>query len=116
MSNTMAIAENIRMQLGGNRFTVMTGAKDFLATGNGLRFSIPRNKSKANRVEILLNGLDLYDIRFYRLAGPRTVVNHKKGTVVFKPPVNETVREFHDIYCDQLEELFTEVTGMYTRL
>ena len=65
MANT-AVANTIYQQLGGGRFAAMTGAKNFLAIDNGLRFRIGRNASKANMVEIKLNGLDLYDIKFIK--------------------------------------------------
>ena len=112
----MNTPKSIFEQLGGNRFVVMTGAKNFLATGNGLRFQIGRNASKANRVEITLNGLDLYDIRFYKYVPSKVVVNHKKGTATWKEEVNETVKTFEDIYNDMLPDIFTMVTGMYTTL
>ena len=60
--SSMAIAKTILEQLGGGRFIAFTGAKDFLTIDNGLRFRIGRNASKANRVEIRLNGSDLYDM------------------------------------------------------
>ena len=114
MTRSAQIATTILDQLGGNRFMYMTGAKNLLATGNGLRFKIGRNASKANTVEITLNSLDLYDIRFFKYIPAKLVTNHKTYTAEWKPEKNETVKEFNDIYFDQLQELFTEVTGMYT--
>ena len=111
---TNQIAATILNQLGGNRFIAMTGAKNFLATGDGLRFSIGRNASKANRVEIKLNGLDLYDIEFTKHRPFSIKIDHKKGEVKTIEEQTTTIRKFEDIYCDQLQELFTEVTGLYT--
>ena len=108
------IAITILEQLGGKRFMLMTGAKDLNVVKNGLRFKIGRNASKANTVTITLNGLDLYDIRFSKYIPAKLVTNRAKQTAEWKQEKNETVREFHDIYFDQLEELFTEVTGLYT--
>lgn len=108
----MTVAEEIYNQLGGHRFTVMTGAKNFIADKYSLRMSIPKNASKANRLEITLTPMDTYTVRFYRYTPMR--IDHKRGMVI-----NEKVTEvktFEDIYCFQLQELFTEVTGMYTRL
>ena len=108
--NNREIAITILNQLGGRRFAVMTGAKDFLAVKNGLQFKIGRNISKANRVEIKLNGLDLYDVRFYRQTGGNLNKNYEWV------PVKETeVKTFNDCYCDMLEDIFTSVTGLYTR-
>ena len=41
-------------------------------------------------------------------------IDHAKGEVKTIEEKTTTVKEFGDIYCDQLEELFTEVTGLYT--
>ena len=110
----MEIAVTILNQLGGKRFVAFTGAKEITAIKNGLQFKIGRNASKANRVEIKLNGWDLYDVRFSKYIPGKLVVDHKKGTAEWRETKDETVKTFEDCYCDQLEELFTEVTGLYT--
>ena len=96
------IAKTILQQIGGRRFAAMTGSKDFIDMGNGLRMSLARNKTSANRLDIIYDaGLDLYNMRFYR----RT----------FSKKTFEKDSETHDgIYCDMLEEMFTMVTGLYT--
>ena len=72
------IAKTILEQIGVRRFAAMTGSKDFTDMGNGLRMSLARNKTSANRLDIIY--------------------------------------ETHEgIYCDMLEEMFTMVTGLYTR-
>lgn len=114
MNRNHEIATTILQQLGGKRFIVMTGAKDFTTIDNGLRFKIGRNGSKANMVEIKLNGLDLYDMEFVKYSPAHLSINHKKGTADWKEEVRKTVREFHDIFFDQMQELFTETTGLYT--
>ena len=61
------IAKTILQQIGGRRFAAMTGSKDFIDMGNGLRMSLARNKTSANRLDIIYDaGLDLYNMRFYR--------------------------------------------------
>ena len=112
----MTVPETILMQLGGRRFIVMTGSKDFIGDKDTLRMSLARNSSGANRLEITLNGLDLYDMRFYRRTGGKMKLNHKTQTAEFTPLKEKDIAVFHDIYCDQLEELFTEVTGLETRM
>lgn len=112
METTTRIADVILDQLGGNRFLAMTGAKYLLDTGDGLSMTIPRNVSKANRLKITLNGLDLYDVEFTRYTPERFY--RKTGTMT--PDKWETVKVFNGVYCDQLQELFTSVTGMYTHL
>ena len=108
------IAVTILQQLGGRRFVMFTGAKDFTAIKNGLQFKIGRNASKANRVEITLNGADLYDMTFIKYRPFSVRVDHKKMEVKTIEEKSETVKVWNDIYCDQLEELFTETTGLYT--
>ena len=108
------IAVTILQQLGGRRFVMFTGAKDFTTIDNGLRFKIGRNASKANRVEITLNGADLYDMTFIKYRPFSVKVDHRKGEVKTIEEKSETVKVWNDIYFDQLEELFTETTGLYT--
>lgn len=113
---TMTIADTIFQQLGGNRFVAMTGAKGFVGIDNGLRFHIGRNASKANRVEIKLTPMDTYEYTFIKYRPYSIRVDHKAMTVKEIPEKREIVKRFDDVYCDQLQELFTMVTGMYTRL
>ena len=95
-------AGEILRQLGGNKFIAMTGAKDFARNDDKkqITFKIGRNSSGINCIRIILNSMDTYDMEFIRLrAGKITVVNEVKG-----------------IYNDQLQEIFTEYTGMCTHL
>jgi hypothetical protein len=100
----MQVAQTILSQLGGGKFKVMTGAKDFysIKEGRGLQFKLPSNfaKNKANTVRIILNSNDLYDVEFGRVWG-----------------LNYKVKSTHnDVYCDMLVELFENETGLYTHL
>jgi hypothetical protein len=101
MSTDMRVAETILSQLGGNRFRVMTGAKNFAATDNSLRMKIGRNKTNANYMEVSLNMLDLYDITFAKVT--------KMGEM-------KSVKTYENIYNDMLVEIFESHTGMYTSL
>ena len=98
------VAATILTQLGGRRFMAMTGAKNFLALndGNGgIRFNLPRFPGlKINLIEIVLNGSDLYDVKFSRVHG-----------LTLKEISSHT-----DIYFDQLRELFESETGLRTSL
>ena len=63
----MSVAETILQQLGGQRFTAMTGSKNYLADGNSLRMTLAKNHSKANRLTITLDeATDTYRMRFYK--------------------------------------------------
>ena len=58
------IAKTILEQIGGRRFAAMTGSKDFTDMGNGLRMSLARNKTSANRLDIIYDaGADLYNMK-----------------------------------------------------
>lgn len=108
----MKTATIILNQLGGQRFIAMTGAKNFVSDGDTLRMTLPKNMSKANRLYITLNGNDLYDMRFFRYTAGRL---SKKTWTYTEDKITE-IKTYSDVYCDQLQGLFTEVTGMYTRL
>lgn len=103
MDNQIAIT--ILQQIGGRRFAMMTGSRDFINLGNGLRMSLSRNKTSANRLEIIYDeGADLYNVRFYRQS-----INHKTFEVSTKD-----IEKIEGVYCDMLEDIFTDVTGLYT--
>ena len=95
----MSVATTILNQLGGNKFRVMTGAKNFMDHGNALSMRIGRNSSNSNYLKITLNDSDLYDVRFSK---------------VTKMGEEKSVREFNDVYNDMLVEIFESHTGMYT--
>ena len=99
------IAKIILQQLGGNRFVVMTGSRGFVDMGNGLRMKLARNKTSANRLDIIYDGgKDLYTMRFFR---------HTFSKKTFEVKTKD-IASYEDVYCDMLENLFTEVTGLYT--
>jgi len=95
-------AKTVLEQLGGNRFIAMTGANTFMKDDNNyeMSFRIPRAKDGINFVKIRLNGKDLYDMEFGMIRG-------------FKYFPKKTV---NDVYNDQLQDMFTENTGLYTSL
>jgi len=99
------VTETILQQLGGYRFTAMTGAKDFVAAGFGeqedtLRFKVPRCRNGTTTVAIRLNGKDLYDVRCYKIKNYAPVL------------VEETL----DVYADQLRAVFEQATGLCVSL
>lgn len=111
----MKVVDIILSQLGGNKFLAMTGAKYLLDLGDGLRFNIPKNGSKANKVEITLNGNDLYDVKFYKYTPYKFRIT-KDGQFKETKEKCEVIKEFNDIWCDMLVEVFEQTTKMYTRL
>ncbi|ECT6020487.1 hypothetical protein N6N71_21255 [Escherichia albertii] len=100
------VATEILNQLGGNRFIAMTGAKNFAYFDEdgecGLSFRLPSKfaMNGINLVKIKLTFSDTYQVTF---SGVR-------GAMV------KEVSTFDNVYCDQLECLFNEQTGLATRL
>lgn len=100
------IATTILQQIGGKRFVAMTGSRDFIDLGNGLRMNLSRNKTSANRLEILLDEVtDTYRMRFYRMTVSKYFDIKTKDIAVYE-----------GVYCDMLEDIFTSITGLYTRI
>ena len=95
------VANTIYRQLGGNRFRVMTGAKNMVSLENGIAMKIGRNKTNANYMEIVLNELDLYDITFAKVT--------KMGEM-------KSMKGYDNVYNDMLVSIFESHTGMYTTL
>jgi len=97
----LTIAKTILSQLGGNRFIAMTGAKNFVGSEKGLFFKIGRNSTRINLIKIEYNyGKDLYEMTFIYCA---------KGIL-------KEIKKFEDVYAEDLQIIFTEVTGLYTHL
>ncbi len=101
MSNYQ-VANTILQQLGGHRFIVMTGAHTLAEIDKGLSFRISSRmtKNKANAIKIVLDPSDTYTVKFIKLSKTKMTV----------------VEEYSDVYCDSLQRIFTDATGMYTSL
>lgn len=97
-TDTPSVASTILQQLGGGKFKVMTGANRFYSTGNGLVFRIPY--PKVNAIRITLNALDLYDLEFSRVRGTKITL----------------VKSISGVYAEDLQSVFTSVTGLNTHL
>ena len=108
----MKVAEIILQQMGGNKFLAMTGANHLVADGNTLRMSLPKNLSKANKLYITLEADDTYTMRFFKYTAGRL---NKKTYEWTEDKVTE-IKEVKGVYCDMLQSIFTETTGMYTYL
>lgn len=108
----MNTAKTILEQLGGNKFIVMTGAKNFLyadVTESNpvfwLRMDLPKNAGKVNRLKVYLNADDTYTMEFYS----------QRMTKEFDVKISNS-QKFEGVYSDMLQSIFTKVTGMYTSL
>jgi hypothetical protein len=135
MTRNQEIAQTILQQLGGHHFTVMTGAKNFVAIDNGLRFQIGRNATRANCVKVILDWDDTYTMQFWykgREVNVYSIMMKYMDKGLSEQEFNETVKkatdkamkaaepkmlkEYTGLFFDQLQPLFTEFTHMYTSL
>lgn len=110
----------IAEQIGGNKFLVMTGSKVkyYGYDKNGyvyLMIQLSKNQSKAQFLKIQLNGKDLYNMEFLRVKKTLNKEYSAIGIKIYDETI-ETIKIYEDVYCDQLQEIFTDITGMYTRL
>lgn len=100
----MNAAQIILEQLGGNKFVIMTGARNLMSDndGNTLMMDLPVNESKARKLRITLNVMDTYDMVFFMIQPGSlnmVIIAERKG-----------------VYDDMLQSIFTEVTGFDTHL
>lgn len=97
--NGKDIALTTLNQLGGKKFIAMTGAKNISYDSDGtLRFRIGRNAKSINAVCITLTPMDTYTMEFFRVRNLEITL----------------VGEYTNVYADNLQEVFTSATGMYT--
>lgn len=96
----MNVAQIIAQQI-GHKALFMIGASKCLAGGKDyLMMKLGRNQKGWNKLKITLNGLDLYDMTFYRI---------RKLKVADEITVN-------NIYFDQLCDVIESHTGLRTSL
>lgn len=95
------VAETILHQLGGRMFLFMTGSYQLVKSDNLFGCKLRRNNSGCNYLRIKLTPMDTYTMEFISIRGmAEPKVKHK----------------YENIYADQLQTIFTQVTGLYTRL
>lgn len=103
------IVQTIYVQLGGNKFTTMTGAKLSYSINNKdqpvLHCKLPADikiRKNINLVLITYNiGLDLYEYTF---------MNTRKDAE------SQIIRQINDVYAEDLIPLFEQETGIYCYL
>lgn len=108
------VAEQILQQLGGREFLLMTGSKELVYDAKSLRMHLTKNCSGANILKITLRDDDLYDVvfTFYRRGGHQ-IRNNK---VYKRPEICREVKKYEGVYDTMLRPIFTEVTGLETRM
>ena len=112
--------QDILDQIGGNKFLAMTGSKVkyYGYDKNGyvyLRLALSKNQSKAKLLKIQLNSKDLYNMTFSKIKKTLNKEYAAIGVKIYDEDI-ENIKTIKDVYCDQLQEVFTKVTGMYTKL
>jgi len=95
-------AETLLQQLGGRKFIAMTGAKDLMVDreNKSLHMKLGRNSKGINHLKITYMPDDTYTMDFGRIRN----LDYK------------VVRSVKGVYAEALQDVFTEVTGMYTSL
>ena len=96
------IAATILEQLGGNKFLAMTGVKNLYCDENGsLGMKLPRCLNGITHLRIELAADDTYTLRFFRVWADKGITELPQES---------------GVYFDQLQEIFTEKTGLRTSL
>ena len=107
MVNAKQIAQEILNQLGGNKFLVMTGAKNLMSCEDGsLRFKIGRNSTTANMVKISLDADDTYTMNIFKFSMSRKTFETKEKIIDITS----------GLYNDQIRTHFENITGLATRI
>lgn len=114
-SSKLQVANTILQQLGGNKFIAMTGSKNFMGSENSLSMKLSRNNSGAQYLKIVLTSMDDYTMTFSKLKKTLDKEMMALGVKFFKDELIE-VKKIEGVYCDQLQEIFKETTGLYTHL
>ena len=99
----MKAYEMILQQLGGRKFIAMTGATLSHDGDKKLNARIKGSK-KYNHIEITYNSQDLYDIRFIKFGGSKTMYAIKKDD------------RFENVYADMMKGIIEEKTGLFLSL
>lgn len=90
----MEIATEIARQIGGRAFYMM-GTRSRVAVDNGLWFDV-RGSVRVNRVQVTLDASDTYTVKFMKQRGQTC----------------KTVSESDGVYCDMLQGVIEQATGL----
>ena len=96
MENNKEIASTILNQLGGRGFLKMTGSFNLVIGQRNLKMKLRKNKSGATHLIVELDEWDTYEMKFFKISKIFNV---------------EIVEEYGTIYNEELQDIFTEVTG-----
>ena len=98
LTEAQKVAGAILDQLAARKFLILTGARDLVATAQGLQFKLPANFAQhgVNMIRVELNALDTYEV----IAG-------RWARLEFKEKARESM-----IYGEDLKRAFTRLTGL----
>ena|SRR6185437_16587328 len=98
----LTVADTILQQLGGRKFTAMTGATNLLGSDNSLSCRLPgtMTKDRVNVLRITLDPSDTYTVETIRVRGVKVTPMDKRS----------------GIYVDTLVSTVSEMTGLTLRL
>ena len=101
----LLVAATILTQLGGRRFISMTGARDLVGGANYLMFSLPAGLARdgINQIRISLDWTDTYIFEALKVS---------RGSKMN----GDTIKKLTGVYADDLQEIFTNITGLDTHL
>lgn len=105
---------NLYEQLGGHRFVAMTGSEftGYMENEDGNLeqiIKLKRNKSGADKLIITYEeGKDMYSMRFIKSC------KFNKKTFSFSE--SQEMHTSRNVYAEQLQKIFTQVTELYTHL
>lgn len=101
-TDNLQVSKTILEQLGGRRFIAMTGARDLIGGPDYLMFRLPRGLALngINKVKITLDWTDTYVVEALRLG----------------PVACETIEHVDSVYAEDLQQVFTRLTGLDTHL
>lgn len=104
----LTVTQVILQQLGGHKFLVMTGAHSVISNNEdkALSMALPASltKNRVNYCKVTLAADDTYTV----------FVGRVRGTA--KGVAWGATQELTGVYCDQLQEVFTQLTGLFTSL
>jgi len=110
------IAMTIINQMGGaGKLKAMLGVKQFLVIDEGVVFQFKMN-SKMNKCEIKLNGMDLYDMKFYKY---HNITGNEKTIEAMDKKIAKSqivVEAIDGLYNDMLKSVFESTTGLRVSL
>ena len=112
--------KTIAEQIGGNKFLATTGSK-FQYYGYDelsyvyLMIKLSRNQSKAQYLKIQLNSNDFYNLTFSRIKKTQNPEYKALGIKIYDEEI-VIIKEYKDVDAERLQDMFTWVTGLLTKL